>query len=201
MTKQFRNTDLGLTIAADDVDVFLSELKKNGLNAGAKQVQALLDGKRDEVQGFYLMEGTVEELVVEEKKAPTAGAADEKNNFSEDAVAAAIAEAQAAGIEVQTTKPTEAPTAAPAAKAKKEIKAVAPKGKVKAVRKDTKIARGLEALLGGVTMEELLAVNVGDDPVDFCMRRVTKRGYGIALADGKVKLVLPEGATAVAYSG
>lgn len=201
--KRFTNTEASVVIDAKDAADLISQAKSQGLVVGKKPAQELWDGKRDNAGGFEFLEDLVEEEApVEEPAAPKASDADEKNNFSDDAVAAAVEEAKANGMPVQTEKPAEekAPVVTAPKKAK-EMRASAPQGKIKPVRKDTKIARGLEALAGGVTLEELLAVNVGDDPVDFVNRRVTKRGYGIALAEGKISLVFPEGVTAVAYSG
>lgn len=218
MTKLI-NSDLSLTFVVegdDAVDSFLSFLKANGLKAGKKPIAELLDGKRDEVAGFYLVAEDSVELPSDDEAeaaadtaevaapvvAPKASDADEKPAFDASLVDSAVAEFLAKGGPVVTSKPAE--TAAPApvrAKVEKVVKACEPKGKVKPVRKGTKIANGLEALLSGVTAEALLAVNIGDDLVDFCNRRVTKRGYGIALLEGGViKLVLPEGATAIAFS-
>lgn len=213
MTKLI-NSDLNLSfvVEGDDVvDSFLSFLKDNGLRAGKKPISDLLEGKRDEVAGFYRIEDDSvvlpdedeAEVVVAPVVAPKASDADEKPAFDGSLVDGAIAEFLAKGGPVVTTAPVKA--AAPAttrAKVEKVVKACEPKGKVKPVRKGTKIANGLEALLAGVTAEALLAVGIGDDVVDFCNRRVTKRGYGIALLEGGViKLVLPEGATAVVFSG
>lgn len=219
------NTDAALTYMLGDADGFRDFLKSNGLSAGKKPVADLFAGARDEVAGFYFVADDVSDLVVDEVVvevvelapppveadpvvAPTAGAADEKPAFSDDAVAAAVAAALASGAVVVTEKPAE-PAAAPAAKksaAVKVLKAVAPAGKVKPVRRGTKIANGLELLLAGCPASALVPA-CSDDLVDFCNRRVTKRGYGIMLIAGEngaedvIKLVLPAGVTSVAFSG
>lgn len=215
--KKLVNRDLDLSIGAEaGIEAIQDFLKANGLKAGKKPLEELLAGKRDNVAGFEVVnfddetpeeaetvEETVEEAPAETKSDPKASDADEKPAFSDDEVAKAIEEAKAKGVEVQTTKPVdeEKPKAAAKTRAPKEIKAVAPKGKIKAVRKGTKIANGLELMLAGTTVEDLKAAQVSDDIVDFVNRRVTKRGYGVSLTDGKIGLVLPEGVTAITYGG
>lgn len=215
------NTDAALTYVLGDADGFRDFLKSNGLSAGKKPVADLFAGARDEVAGFYFVADDVSEVVdevesvesapvvdAEPAAAPTAGDADEKPAFVPEAVDAAVAEFLAAGGEVVTSKPAE-PAAAPSAKVKtaKVLKAVSPAGKVKPVRRGTKIANGLELLLAGTSASQLVGAGYCDDVVDFCNRRVTKRGYGIALvaadpgAEEVIRLVLPAGVTAVAYSG
>jgi hypothetical protein len=95
-------------------------------------------------------------------------------------------------VEVITAKAPEAaadrPASAPRTKSVKVMKSVEAKGKVKPVRKGTKIADGLEMLLAGTTAAALIAAGVTDDAVDFCNRRVTKRGYGVVVDGESVKL-------------
>ncbi len=212
--KNFTNPELAISIVASDVSSFMAGLKEHGLNAGRRPVQELLDGKRDEVAGFYFVDVlstapvdpviVVDELVIEPVEivdGPKASDADGVE-FTEDQIAAAVEAALESGVVVVTEKVvTPEATKATPVRVKAVMKASVPKGKIKPVRKDTKIAKGLELLAGGTTEAELAGAGIGDDPVDFVNRRVTKRGYGIALVDGKVSLVFPEGVTAITYSG
>jgi hypothetical protein len=205
--KTFTNTDLSLSITAADVDGFNAGLKSHGLKTGGKKpVAELFEGKRDEVQGFYFVEelstAVVDEVIVVDELVAEPVVDLEPVGITEDAVAAAVEAALAGGMEVITQKAATPVDVKPApVRVKAVMKASAPKGKIKPVRKDTKIAKGLELLAGGTTEAELAGAGIGDDPVDFVNRRVTKRGYGIALVDGKVSLVFPAGVTAITYSG
>ena len=207
--KRFTNTEASVVIDAADAADLITQAKTQGITIGKKPAQELWDGKRDNAGGFEFLEDLVEEEegapepeVTPEPAAPKASDADEKPAFVPAEVDDAVKFFLENGGHIDTTKKIE-----PAAPVKvtvtkdKAIKPTDPKGKIKPVRKGTKIANGLETLLGGATMEELLAANIGDDPFDFVNRRVTKRGYGIALVEGKISLVLPEGAVGIAYSG
>lgn len=206
--KRFTNTEASVVIDATDAANLIDQAKSQGITIGKKPAQELWDGKRDNAGGFEFLEDLVEEekilepVVIEESaQAPKASDADEKPAFSGNAVDDAVKFFLENGGHVDTTKKIEPAPVKVTVTKEKVIKATEPKGKIKPVRKGTKIANGLEALLGGVTMEGLLAANIGDDPFDFVNRRVTKRGYGIALVEGKISLVLPEGSVGIAYSG
>lgn len=93
---------------------------------------------------------------------------------------------------------------APQPRQRKVIKAAEPKGKIKPVRKGTKIANGLDMLAAGCTEKQLEDAEMSDDIVDFVNRRVTKRGYGIEVSgEGAaqiIKLKFPAGTTGVQYT-
>jgi len=205
--KRFTNTEASVVIDAADAADLIAQAKTQGLTIGKKPAQELWDGKRDNAGGFEFLEDIVEEEedkapeVAPEPVAPKASDADEKPAFVPAEIDDAVKFFLDNGGHVDTTKKVEPAPVKVTVTKEKVIKVTAPKGKIKAVRKGTKIANGLEVLAGGATMEELLAANIGDDPFDFVNRRVTKRGYGIAVNDDKITLVIPEGQVGIAYSG
>lgn len=86
---------------------------------------------------------------------------------------------------------------------KKAISDVSPRRSLTPIRKsengrDSKIYAGLKLLLEGADVAALEAANVSGDVTDFVMRRVTKRGYGIKVSDGIIRLVFPEGVSSIA---
>lgn len=220
--KTLVNRDLDLTFSADtDAAALLAEMKAADVKIGKTSLAELLSGKRDVVCGFTLIDSDVVDAVIaalpanpvlEEQKAnlvlvvdapaPRAADADKTPGFTEDAVGAAVMAAI-----LNPPAPVDKPAAAPKAarvhtpRAKAVIKAMEPKGKVKPVRKGTKIALGLEMLLAGADEASLTTAALSDDIVDFVNRRVTKRGYGVALIDGLIKLVLPADVPAIVYGG
>lgn len=199
MSKFIKHLDSGkLVQVIDDVNKMVEEFKLLNVKMSKTGINDLLNAKRETVNGCTLVDMTE--------------AGDQAGDQQKPADAGTTAPAPAAGDQppAADNKPQqltpEPGTAAPAAKtttprARATIKAAAPKGKIKPVRKSTKIADGLEMLLAGATVAELEAKDLSDDIVDFVNRRVTKRGYGVKLEDGKVFLVLPEGVKGITYTG
>lgn len=77
-------------------------------------------------------------------------------------------------------------------------------GELIAVRRNSKIAIGLEALKKGCTEAELmkeLGHGSSETVHSFLMYRPKKRGYGLNKGDdGKLHLVMPEGVTDILYT-
>lgn len=77
-----------------------------------------------------------------------------------------------------------------------------PAGAIVAVRPNSQIAKGMEALQKGCTLAELQAVLAHPTPeatMAFMMYRPKKRGYGIRKDGDKFFLVFPEGTDKISY--
>lgn len=187
MTNLIRNAD-GQEFAIDEN--LTAALKEAGFKPAKAKLAALVDGSVSEYLGFVRIVPPFEfpkAPEVADEPAPEVPAAHPRMFPT------------IAGLTPPPVVLTAEPAKAASGRSKRVITSVAPKGKVKPVRKATKIANGLEMLLGGAELAALTGAGLSDDIVDFVMRRVTKRGYGISLVDGIVKLVLPENVTAIVY--
>lgn len=160
-----------------DHDLMIARLKTAGVKFSKTSLKELLEGKREVVNGYSLSTDA----------APPAGTMN--------------VDANKPATEGDAPKPADpAPAKVHTPRAKATVKSADAKGKVKPIRKGTKIAEGIELLLAGTTVAALTAANVSDDVVDFVNRRVTKRGYGVKVDGDTITLVLPAGVTAVDYT-